>query len=159
MVREVSFEVVGNKAMKDRMRRIARDQKVRIERALRTEAELIMTESKQKFVPVDDNFLRSSGHVQPAKTEGRETSVVMAYGGVSAPYALAVHEHPSRHSPRSWQGKRIQDILSVRGRVPWNVQEGKGPKYLDRPMKRKIRSGELEDNLAKRLSLDGGGSS
>jgi hypothetical protein len=62
------------------------------------EAERLMTESKQTFVPVDTGALRSSGHVEPVRFTGRATiEVSLGYGGPSAAYALEVHENLNSH--------------------------------------------------------------
>lgn len=54
--------------------------------------------------PIDTGNLRSEGKVYgPDISPGRAT-VTLAYGGAAEAYALAVHEHPSQHSPRSWAG-------------------------------------------------------
>ena len=60
-------------------------------RALFGEGEEIMRRSKQ-IVPVDTGALRASGHVVPPKPQRFPVIVELAYGGPSAPYALAVHE-------------------------------------------------------------------
>lgn len=136
----VEFDVRGDEEMQARLRQLANAAPGRMSQALRIEAEDVMTKSKQRYVPVDLNALRSSGHVKPVQRRGKDLSVTMAFGGPSAPYALAVHEHPSRHSPPAWRGKRPEQILSVRQRKPWVLSPGggRGPKYLERPLKRAI---------------------
>lgn len=122
-----SFEWKGTKAMQRKIERIAREFPNRVERSLRLEAEFVMTRSKKEFVPVDLGTLRSSGHVDNVERKGKDLSVTLAYGGASAPYALSVHEHPSAHSPPSWEGKAVSDIAK------WS-EDGRGPKYLERPL-------------------------
>jgi hypothetical protein len=122
-----SFEIKGTKAMQRKIERIARDFPNKVEQLLRIEAELVMTDSKKNFVPVDLGTLRSSGHVGDVERSGRDLSVTLDYGGAAAPYALAVHEHPSASSPPSWEGKAVTDISN------WSV-DGRGPKYLERPL-------------------------
>jgi hypothetical protein len=107
---------------------------------MRLEGELIMTKAKRGTpVAPDGGTLRASGHVQEPKITRRNVSVTLGFGGAAADYALAVHEHPSRHSPPSWKGKTIH----------WNAA-GTGPHFLSRPMK------EAQKGLARRLakSLD-----
>ncbi len=84
------------------------------------EAQLIMTEAK-KLTPVDQNPLRSSGHVKRPKITRTKAEVTLGFGGAASAYALAIHEHPSRHSPPSWK-----DGASF---------TSGGPKYLERPVK------------------------
>lgn len=145
------FTIRGDQEMRSRLRKLSSAAPRRMEQALRLEAEEIMTRSKQQYVPVDFGTLRSSGHVEPVKRLGKELSVTLAYGNAAAPYALSVHEHPSRHSPPSWRGLPPQRVLSVRGRKPWTLSPtgGRGPKYLERPMKRAISG--MGDRIARQL--------
>ena len=69
--------------------------------AMYVEAELIMTDSKVNYVPVDTGQLRNSGTVLPAEIKNNQVSVILGYGGASAPYAAKIHEAP----PRWGQGK------------------------------------------------------
>ena len=56
--------------------------------------EIIMTISKNNFVPVDLGALRSSGHVrEPTRGVGRFISIELVYGGPSEPYAIEQHEN------------------------------------------------------------------
>lgn len=126
-----SFELRGTKAMKRKIERIAEQFPNRVERALRVEAELVMTRSKKDLVPVDLGPLRSSGHVKDVERRDKELSVTLAFGDAAAPYAIAVHEHPSAFSPPSWEGKAISDIGK------WS-EDGRGPKYLERAINEAI---------------------
>jgi hypothetical protein len=69
--------------------------------ALYLEAELIMTDSKQNYVPVDSGMLRNSGTVMKPVISQKGVTVVLGYGGPSADYAVVVHEYP----PSYGQGK------------------------------------------------------
>lgn len=139
--------------MAKNMRRLTSNTGDRAKTALRGEAETIMTRSKREFVPVDEGTLRSSGHVQDPVRRGKEVSVTMAYGGAASPYALAVHEHPSKFSPPSWEGKGVTGGVQGRdaqgrftsGRVTFNP-EGRGPKYLERPFR------QQQKGMAQRLA-------
>ena len=82
-----------------------------------------MRESRDRFVPVDTGALQRSGMVDRPERHGDEIQVKLSYGGAAQAYALAVHEYPSAHSPRSW-----------RGGVRWS-KPGTGPKYLETPLK------------------------
>ncbi len=86
------------------------------------EAELIMTDAK-KHTPTapDGGTLKSSGQVQPPKISRNKVEITLGFGGAASAYALAVHEHPSRHSPPSWDGVTIH----------WNVG---GPQFLKNAM-------------------------
>jgi hypothetical protein len=65
--------------------------------ALFREGERIMTRSKRDFVPVLTGALRASGRVEPPQIAGTEITVILGYGGASAPYALVVHEDLQAH--------------------------------------------------------------
>lgn len=147
-----SIKFTGEKEMIRRMRRLARRYPKEASRALRMEAEDIMTKAKREHVPVNLGTLRASGHVKPPKTIGREIEVTMAFGGPSSPYALAVHEHPSSHSPPSWQGKGVGDIRSIRTGEAWS-ESGKGPKYLERPLRAAITgmAGRVASDIRRRV--------
>lgn len=98
------FELRGAKAMQRKIERIAREHANRVERALRVEAELIMTQSKRDFVPVDLGVLRASGRVENVLRRGRDLEVSLVYGDASAPYALIQHENPDfAHRVGSWK--------------------------------------------------------
>lgn len=107
--------------------------------ALFVEAEDIMGESKENFVPVDFGTLRSSGHVQPPVVDGTVVEVAMGYGGAAAKYAAAVHENPraGKTGGRAPVGKAIQ--VNSRGTYspPRKYQHWAkvgGWKYLERPI-------------------------
>jgi len=52
------------------------------------------------IVPVDKGFLKDSGRVEPPKAYASGVEVKITYGGASAKYAAAVHEHPkAKHKP------------------------------------------------------------
>lgn len=123
----MSFELRGQREMQQRLRDLARRFPKATEDALYLEGEKIMTKSKQDYVPVDDGTLRSSGHVKKPERRGKEVSVRMVYGGSSAPYALTIHENPSVHDPPTWRGVEVKFH-----------PDGRGPKYLQKPMNEAI---------------------
>ena len=94
--------------------------------ALNLEGEVIMTRSKDVFVPVDLGPLRASGFVEQPEYSAHEASVTLGYGGVAKDYALIQHENMEFHHPG--QG---------------------GPKYLERPV-REAQVG-LGNRLARRI--------
>lgn len=110
------------------------------ESALYEKGEYIMGRSKSEFVPVDLGNLMNDGFVNPTERKGDMLSVTMGYGGSADAYALAVHEHPSEHSPPSWEGKEVQ-FSPV----------GRGPKYLERPFLEEERG--LVEWIAKRIEV------
>lgn len=61
-------------------------------RALRSEAEIEMTEAKRR-TPVDTGALRSTGHVIGPERVGGSWQVRLVFGGPAVSYAAAVHEN------------------------------------------------------------------
>lgn len=75
---------------------------------LYTEAELVMTDAKANYVPVDTGVLRSSGFVD--RPEWRGPSIVeihLGFGGPADSYALEVHEALG-HVHRVGQAKYLE---------------------------------------------------
>jgi hypothetical protein len=109
--------------------------------ALYAEAEEIMGDSKEFYVPVEHGALRNSGFVKMPEFNDKDVSVKLGFGGVAKAYAIAVHEHLSESSPRSWQK------AEAAGR-PVRFSPG-GPKYLERPMLERAKT--LASRIAGRL--------
>lgn len=112
-----------------------------IGRALYRRAEMVMTDSKNNFVPVEFSTLRNSGMVHFPEVKGTTVSVMLSYGGAAQAYALAIHEHPSKHSPPSWKGVTVRFHPA-----------GRGPKYLERPLMNAQRT--LLRDLAQDLKFE-----
>jgi hypothetical protein len=93
--------------------------------ALYQEAELIMADSKEFYVPVDTGTLKNSGHVQQPEIEGATVSVTMGYGGAAEDYAIVQHERLEFRHPVG------------------------GPKYLERPLL--AAAANLAERLAGRI--------
>ena len=119
-----TVKITGTKEVIANLNKLARRSPFGAAVALFKEAESIMTASKESFVPVapDGGILKASGQVEIPDITLVGASVTMGYGGDASAYALAVHEHPSKHSPPTWKGKQIN----------WNVG---GPKYLEKPLR------------------------
>jgi hypothetical protein len=124
----LTLTITGTEALKAALKRVSTDTKPVVAAALYQEAEVIMADAKANYVPVDHGPLRASGFVQPPKAEGADVSVTMGFGGSAKAYAIAVHEHLSEHSPRSWR------IAEAAGRRVQFSPSGAGPKYLERPL-------------------------
>lgn len=127
MSSRAEFTFKGIPELKRNLRKAQVNFATAMERALYKVAQDIMRESKKNYVPVDLGVLRASGFVDKPKRRGKELSVRLSYGGAAKAYALAVHEHPSRHSPPTWQNARH----GVRFQPA-----GHGPKYLEMPVKK-----------------------
>lgn len=111
--------------------------------ALYQEAEQIMGESKERYVPVDDAVLKGSGFVELPAVTATGASVTMGYGGAASAYALAIHEHLSKHSPPSWVA------AEAAGRPVQFHPPDHGPKYLERPLLAALRG--MAERLAARI--------
>jgi len=132
----------GGDAMTANLRRIAtKFGTTVIGAALYRQAQKIMADSKEHYVPVDLGALKSSGKVGRPVYEGRKVYVELSYGDAASAYALAVHEHPSKYSPPSWQGTVVQFSPS-----------GTGPKYLERPLMKAAPT--LGAEVARDLNLE-----
>jgi hypothetical protein len=92
--------------------------------ALYQEAEKIMTDSKENYVPVRDNVLRSSGYVDDPEINADGISIEMGYGGAAADYAVIQHEN-----------------------LDFKHGGGKSAKYLEKPLM------EAERGLTQRVGL------
>lgn len=130
----------GAREFKAYLRNLPRVTEQQAAAALRAEAEDIMLKSKRDHVPVDQGTLRASGQVAEPVIRGSMVSVELGYGGAASAYALAVHEHPSEHSPPSWSGG-----------VKFTVG---GPKYLEKPVLAAARN--LGQRIARRLNFGRG---
>jgi len=119
-----AVKITGDKKVIANLNKLARRAPVGAAGALLQEAETIMKASKENFVPIDDAILKNSGQVAPPEVTPIGASVTMGYGGDAEAYALAVHEHPSQHSPPSWAG----GVTFKQG----------GPKYLERPLRNAV---------------------
>ena len=132
----MEFDIKGSNLMMGRLRMASKDFPRELSIAVRRVVESdILTPAKERLVPVDFGPLRSSGTVLEPVVKGDTISVTVAFGGPAAPYALAVHEHPSEHSPPSWKGKDI--VFSP---------ASAGPKFLEKAVK------ETERTVARRVA-------
>ena len=146
------FRITGVRELQRNLDRVARNAPRVAGNALEIEADLIMTDSKENYAPVgrprsaggrggSAGTLRASGHVNPVEIKGGNISVTMGYGGAAAPYAEAIHEHPSGASPPSWRGKTLNFYSG-----------GDRRKYLEKPLMA-ARSG-LGLRLARRIRVE-----
>ena len=119
-----NFKITGEAKVIRNLNKLAARAPVGAGAALFQEGEKIMAESKESFVPLDLGALRASGKPEKPVIQPLGASVTLAYGGAAAPYALAIHEHPSGASPPSWSG----GVKFKRG----------GPKYLEKPIRNAI---------------------
>lgn len=116
--------VTGADQINRRLQSLARSYGSAAKAALYRRGEAVATDAKEHYTPIDLGPLKNEIRVFPPERQGNQISVTIAAGtGVSAPYALAVHDHPSKHSPPSWRGTTVQFSPT-----------GTGAKYLERPL-------------------------
>lgn len=116
------FKLTGQSKVIGNLRRIRDDVPQRASQALRVEAEGVATLAKQQYVPIDLSALKNSLRAHDVKRIRDILTVIISAGDTAAPYAAAVHEHPSQSSPWTWQGQ-----------VTFHPA-GHGPKFLRRAM-------------------------
>jgi hypothetical protein len=135
---EIEIRITGMEDLFRKLDRIPQVARLGAARVLYEEAEKIMTNSKENYVPVDTGTLRDTGTVeQPEIDEAGIVSVTMGYGGPSAPYALYVHEIPAppeqsaggrsaEHTVGQWKYLEIPTLEAVPG-LPDAFIEGLRP--------------------------------
>lgn len=124
----IELTVQGTDELKAALAKLGDGAQQKLGAALYQEAEAIMATAKEYYVPVDHGVLRNSGFVKQPQIDGENISVTLGFGGVAKAYAIAIHEHPSGSSPRSWR------IAEAAGRPVNFSPSGAGPKYLERPL-------------------------
>lgn len=107
-----TFSIDGSRLLRTISKKVGKVPK-KAGRALRSVGELWMTESKRR-VPVMTGALRASGHVTGPMPKGKSIEVILAYGGVAAPYAVIVHENPkAKHKVGQW--KYLESVVVENG--------------------------------------------
>lgn len=104
-----SNDIVGVKAMQDKIRKIAVGFPLMVKQALYIEAQIELTEAKRR-TPFLTGALRGSGIVEPPVQSGNTLSVTIAFGGPAADYAVYVHENLEAHHPVG-QAKFLESTL------------------------------------------------
>lgn len=109
------------------------------------QAEEVLKDSRENYVPVDTTALKYDSRVREVESvHGGWNSVQIVYGeGEAAAYALAVHEHLSEFSPYSWRNVKNPPVKFH--------PDGRGPKYLEKPLNKK--AGTMQRELAEKLKL------
>lgn len=128
----VSFSLKGADAMMEKLRAVSPRMRTRLLAAVRQEAEEIMQTSKDEYVPVDEGDLQASGRVDVEHDVDGVRATLSYGGGKLDGRALAIHEHPSKHSPPSWSRIRAKGGQFRKVRFS---PDGRGPKYLEKPIK------------------------
>ena len=94
--------------LKDGVEKLTRLNRSKNADAINQIADLLL-EVSQKEVPHDTGTLQNSGHVEQASSNKLEA--VVGYGGMSAPYASRLHEHPEYNFQGGRKGKYLEDPL------------------------------------------------
>jgi hypothetical protein len=105
----VRFEVRGEVELSTRLREFRERMPLELAAALYQEAEIEMTEAKER-TPVDTGALRSSGYVTPPSISGTRVTVELGFGGSAAPYAIYVHEDLDAFHTTG-QAKYLESVL------------------------------------------------
>ncbi len=93
---DITFDLTGVDMLRSRLEALASALPQEIGAALYMEAQIEATESRRR-TPVLSGALRDSHHVTQPEIVGDDISVMIQVGGVSAPYAIYVHEGTAPH--------------------------------------------------------------
>lgn len=110
----LSLSLKGTSSIQRQMARVHDKFPQKVERALRQQAEVELTESKRR-VPVDTGTLRASGQVVGPEREGRKFYVEITYGGQAEDYAVIVHEDLDAFH-KVGQAKYLESVLNESSR-------------------------------------------
>lgn len=127
--------VTGDKEIIERMKAIARGNPKVLAAALYTEAELLMTKSKEE-IPVDTGSAKNSAYVEEPKISTNRVSIEFGYGGV------ATKINPKSGKPTTAYLIKIHEDMDI------NHPVGKA-KFLEDPVK--MWRPELVLKLAQRV--------
>jgi len=84
---------IDTQALRQRLQALEAAVVPTLAQALYTRAQRIMAQAREG-TPVVSGNLRASGLVYPPEIEGNTISVTFGFGGMSTPYAAAVHWNP-----------------------------------------------------------------
>lgn len=118
-----TVEIRGADSLIAGLERIIQETPQAVAAALFQEAERVMADAKENYVPVDTGILRDSGMVSEPEIGDGEISVSMGFGGAAEAYAVVQHERMDFHHTVG------------------------GPKYLERPFL------DAANGLEERLAL------
>lgn len=95
-------------------------------KALYAFAKGVIVPAAKDNAPMMDGILRGTIDALPPVVEGKNVVVRVVAGGPDAPYAIAIHEHLSEHSPPTWVAAE-ESGKGVRFQVG-------GPKFMERAL-------------------------
>lgn len=93
--------------------------------------------------PMEAGTLRGTIETLPPVITSKDVRVTVVAGGPAAPYAIAVHEHLSEHSPPTWQAAETNG-----GGVTFQVG---GPKFLESALNDAVPS--MSGDVGKRFRV------
>lgn len=106
----LEINVTGLQALQGELLTIAEEMGRSAAEALFVEANIEMTEAKQR-TPVATGALRASGVVLPVEHEGDEFSCVLQFGGPAVDYAIFVHEDLEAYH-KVGQAKFLESVVN-----------------------------------------------
>ncbi len=142
-----SIQLVGIEKLKTKLKSISTQIKSNANSITHDIAIVIQQQAKEYCPELSGRLVNtiriedSTGIKQGRNTLGQFTSEAVAQvsilaGDETTPYALAVHEHPSRFDPPTWEGVEV------------NFTKG-GPKFLERALK--DHNDDYFENMRKKL--------
>lgn len=116
MANSTGFALTGSVELKGKLKKLGSSSPLVAQigaKSLYESCEMVMTESKDIYCPVATGALRSTGTVQLPTIDGGKISVVMSYGGPTAPYAIFVHEtNKNYRNSKQWKYLETPLLLS-----------------------------------------------
>ena len=127
---KLGFKIVGAKTLFNKFKKYGAIAADTTASTLYTEAEAIIADAKENYVPVVTGALRGSGFVEPPKISGGKMTVTLGFGGPAAKYALIVHENPraGKTKGKSPSGAKYKKYSKV---GQW--------KYLETPFNKRVK--------------------
>ncbi len=97
MAKTISMSIKGDRELIRVLNRLGNNAAPALGKVLYKEAEDILGDSKEHFVPVDLAVLKNSGHVELPDISRNWVKVTLGFGGAASEYALIQHEAMDFH--------------------------------------------------------------
>lgn len=148
--RGVIFRLSGLDKIQGAVAALERSYRLRVAEALTEEAEKVLKDAQDNYVPIDEGDLVASGKVSKPDITANNITVDISFGTTpdTAARAVAIHEHPSPSSPPSWRNVRNEKGQFRKVRFS---PEGTGPKYLEKPLR--AASGVILGHVGSKVRL------
>lgn len=115
----VKFTISGLDEARKKLSALAKNYPKKLKTGLVTWGEIVMTRSKEEFVPIDTGALKNSGMVTPAPDR---IAITLSYGGAASAYAVPVHENPHAHHPVGEYKYLEKPLLEAAGTLEADVR-------------------------------------